>query len=258
MGDEVKVACDGGLRVISLNRPARHNAFNDDMYEALCEATRDAVAAPDTRVIVLRGEGKSFSSGRDTAVLGRHGDIGDFAFLDRAQEVNLLLRTCRVPVIAALKGAVFGKGLEIALAADMRVAASDARLAFPEVRFGLFTDNGGATSAARLAGPSRAKYLLMSGDPVNAQTAAAWGLVDWCVEAEAVDDFALDLARRLARQAPLPVALAKELVNQADEGATAAGFRSERLAQLALFGSGDYHEAKRARQDGRPPRFSGR
>jgi enoyl-CoA hydratase/carnithine racemase len=245
------------VRVISLNRPHRHNAFDDALYEALCRATADAVDDPGVRAILLRGEGTSFSSGRDTASLGLHGAAGDFAFLHAAQEVNLRLRSCRVPVVAVLKGAVFGKALEIALAADFRVAAPSARLSFPEVEFGLFTDNGGAAHAARLAGPSRAKYLLMSGDRIDAQTSLSWGLVDWLVPVDEVDDYGLDLAARLAARAPLPVALAKELVNQFDDAAIAIGFRSERLAQLALFHTADYREAKLARTERRAARFTG-
>ncbi len=247
-----------GVATISLNRPARHNALDDETTAALHHAVERAVRAREVRVLVLRGEGPSFCSGRDTSELGHHGADGSFAHLRRSQELTLLLAGAPKPVLAALKGHVLGKGLEVALAADVRVAADGARLGLPEVHFGLGTDNGAATRLAVLAGPARAKLLLMTGDPVDAEQAMAWGLVDRLVAPADLDEAVADLARRLSARAPLAVAVAKEVVDQAHRGAVLNGTRLEGLAQLALFASEDRAEARAARAEERPPRFQGR
>jgi enoyl-CoA hydratase/carnithine racemase len=258
MGDLVLVEDHAGVRTLSLNRPQRHNAFNDEMYDELRVATFEAVAEPMVRVIVIRGEGPSFSSGRDTAALGSHEPYGEFAFVERAQEVNRRLRTCKKPVIAAAKGYVLGKAMELVLSADMRVAANDCQFALPEVKYGLFTDNAGATLMARIAGSSRAKFLLMTGSRIDAQQAQSWGLVDWVVAPLDLDQFTHQLAITIAENAPLPVALAKQIVNQVDDPSVSIGFQTEMLAQLALFASDDYVEARAALKEKRHPKFRGR
>jgi enoyl-CoA hydratase/carnithine racemase len=256
--DPVLVETKDHVCVISLNRPEKHNAFNHEMYDALNEVTAWAADDPDVRVIVLRGEGYSFSSGKDTAVLGEHGGAGPVAFLYRAQEVNRRLRQCRKPVIATLKGHVLGKALETALAVDMRFAAKGTKLGFPEIHFGLITDNGGVPNAVALVGPSRAKYLLMTGNVIDAEQALAWGLVDWLVEADEIDDHVSNVAAQLAGLSPIAIGLAKEIVNQVNDAAVAVGSRAEMLGQLALYATDDQGEAKAAYIADRPPVFRGR
>lgn len=248
----------GGVAVLSLNRPDRHNAINDALAEALDAEVATAVSDPEVRVVLLRGEGPSFSSGRDTGALGKHGEIGRFAYLRRSQELNRRIFEAPKPVIAALKGYVLGKALEIALAADIRIAAADTRLGFPEVGFGLITDNGGAANATVLAGPSKAKYLIMSGEQVDAVTAEDWGLVDFVVPLVRLDERAFELAARIADRPPLAVAFAKDVVNLHSRAAVLNGGRAEMFAELALFASEDHDEARAARADKRRAEFKGR
>jgi enoyl-CoA hydratase/carnithine racemase len=225
-----------GVATVSLNRPARHNAVNDELHEALDAALAAVVADPAVRVILLRGEGRSFCSGRDTAELGRRvAGEPDLDFLRRHQQSRRVQLDCPKPMVAALKGHVLGGGLEIALACDMRIAATDVRMAFPEVSYGLVTDTGGAPLATMLAGPSRAKRLLMTGDPIDAPTALAWGLVDEVVEPDQLDETARVLCTRLATRPAQLLALSKQLVDQSWDAAVRAGMGAELVAQLALF-----------------------
>lgn len=159
-------------------------------------------------------------------------------------------------MVVALKGYVLGKALETALAGDIRVVARGAKLGFPEVDFGLGTDNGGAHRTTALAGPARAKYLIMSGELINAEQAVAWGLAEWLVEADELDAFALQLARRLAAKAPLALAVAKEVVDQVHRAAVLNGARTEAFAQIALMSTQDYQEARTAKREGRDPSFT--
>ena len=259
MAEVVRRELIEGVAVISLNRPEKHNAVNDEMYAAWREAMEWAAAADEVRALLLRGEGRSFSSGRDTSELGRRaGGESDFAFVRHHQDARRRDLECPKPVIAALKGAVIGGALEIALAADIRIAATDAKLGFPEIRFGLLPDTGGTAFATMLAGPSRAKFLVMSGDVIDAKLALAWGLVDRVVEPAELDDVALTLARQLAAGPPLALALAKQLIDDVWTEAVQRGLRAELLAQSTLFASEDYQEARAARRDGRDPDYRGR
>ncbi|MET0579358.1 MAG: enoyl-CoA hydratase/isomerase family protein, partial [Ilumatobacteraceae bacterium] len=168
-----------GVAIITLNRPERHNALDDESSALAQDAVRWAVDDMDARAILLQGAGKSFSSGRDTAQLGRRtpGD-SDYQFILRSQKTRILLMEATKPVIGALKGAVLGGACEMALSCDYRVAADNIKMGFPEVGFGIMTDTGGAPLATILAGPSRAKYMLMTGERIGAEQALAWGLVD--------------------------------------------------------------------------------
>jgi enoyl-CoA hydratase/carnithine racemase len=259
MSDVVRLEVVDGVAVVSLNRPEKHNAFNDELYTAWREAMEWAAGSDTVRAVLLRGEGRSFSSGRDTSELGqRAGGESDFAFVRHHQEARLHDLGIPKPVVAALKGAVIGGAFEVALAADIRIASTDIKMGFPEIRYGLLPDTGGTAFATILAGPSRAKLLVMSGELIDAQQALTWGLVDRVVEPADLDDAALTLARRLAAGPPLALAMAKQLIDDVWSATVRSGLRSELLAQSALFASEDYEEARAALREGRAPDYRGR
>lgn len=248
-----------GVGVVTLNRPERHNAIDDEMGEALRAALDDALEDSEVRVILLRGEGRSFCSGRDTTVLGhRARDESDFHFVRRAQDGRLMLLDCPKPVVAALKGGVVGGGCEMALAADIRVSSTDLKMRLPEINFGILPDTGGTQMLTALIGPSRTKYMAMSGEAIDAQTALAWGAVDFVVPPEELDARALAVAKSLAEKPPIALAMAKQLVDQIYGPAIRSGIRQELLAQTALFKSEDYVEARAAIREKRKPKYKGK
>lgn len=255
----VRTSASGAICTISLSRPDRHNAIDDELFDGLVAALIWAAESADVRVLILRGEGRSFCSGIDIAGMGRRG-LGESNF-DRArstQRVTALLQDIPKPSIVALKGAVLGKGLEIALAADFRFVARGATLGFPEVHFGLGPDNGGTAMTAALAGPARTKYLLMTGARIDAERALDWGLADWLVDPDHLDEAVAELACDLAQRAPLAMAAVKDIVGGICAPSIRTGMLVERYTQLALYGSSDHAEAKQARRDGRAPRFTGK
>jgi len=259
MGEVVIRRLEDGVAILSLNRPERHNAISDELFEAWRDAMRWAARDGEVRAVLVRGEGRSFSSGRDTGELGQRPDRqSDYSFVRQHQETRLHDLECPKPVVAALKGAVIGGALEAALGADIRIAAADVKLGFPESRFGIMTDTGGAGLATILAGPSRAKWLIMTGDLIGAEQALAWGLVDQVVEPDQLDATALGLARQLAAGPPLALAMAKQVIDNMWAGALRSTIRAELLAQTALFRSDDYQEARSARREGREPKYQGR
>jgi len=259
MTDTVLDERTDGVAVLTLNRPERHNALDDATSARLRDLFDEALEDDSVRAILLRGAGKSFCSGRDTAVLGhRARDESDFHFVRRHQQFRLKLLDCPKPVVAALKGAVIGGGCEMALAADIRVAGSDLKMALPEINYGLLPDTGGTQFMANLVGPSRAKYLVMTGERIDAETALAWGAVDFVVAPETVDDRALGVARVLAAKPPIALAMAKSMIDQGLAGAVRNGIAQELLAQTALFRTDDYAEARAALREGRAAVYKGK
>jgi enoyl-CoA hydratase/carnithine racemase len=246
--EKVLLTVADGVATLSLNRPDRHNAVDDELHDQFGAAWAAAVADPQARVILLRGEGPSFCSGRDTKQLGeRVAGESDFWFVRRHQRGRIAQLDCPKPVIAALKGAVLGGGCEIALGADIRIAAADVRMAFPEIHYGLMTDTGGTALATMLAGPSRAKLMVMSGRRIDADRALAWGLVDEVVAPEELDATALSLAKEIADKPAEALAMIKQTVDGMWDGPLRDALRGELLAQVALFGGEDYKARKRAR-----------
>ena len=244
----VRRELSGAVGIVSFNRPDRHNALSDALVDEWQAAVRWAIADPAVRCILLRGEGPSFSSGRDTTELGHRNDgESDFEFVRRAQQIRLETLDASKPVVAALRGYVLGGAFETALSADMRIAADDTVLAFPEIHFGLVADTGGTQLLTPLIGPARAKYLLMTGARLDAATALDWGVVDWVVPTTELDEAALALATSLASAPPTAVAMVKQLVDSAWASTIRNGIRQELVAQTALFAGDEYRQLRSAR-----------
>lgn len=250
---------EGALRILTLNRPDRHNAM-DDAMSALFRAMLDkALEEAESSAILIRAAGKSFCSGRDTNVLGhRARDESDFHFVRRHQEGRLKMQEATKPIVAALKGGAIGGGCELALAADIRVSDTTLKMALPEIVYGVLPDTGGTQMMTALIGPSRAKYMVMTGKPIDAATALEWGAVDFVVPPEELDAKALEIARDIAAKPPINLAMAKEMVNLMHGPTIRTGTRAELYAQSYLFKTEDYQEARAAHREKRAPSYKGK
>lgn len=258
MSDFVKLSRDGFVAIITLNRPERHNAMDDGMSDAFVSTLLGALE-DDSRVILIRGEGPSFCSGRDTSVLGhRARDESDFHFVRRHQESRLRMMDSTKPIVAALKGGAIGGGCELALACDIRVADTSLKLSLPEINYGVLPDTGGTQMMTALIGPSRTKYMVMSGRKIDAATALAWGAVDFVVAPGELDATALEIAREIAAKPPINLAMAKQMIDMIHGPAIRAGTRAELLAQTALFKTEDYQEARAALREKRAANYKGK
>jgi enoyl-CoA hydratase len=196
----------------------------------------------------MRGEGRSFSSGRDTSKLGvRKPGVQHHEFLKEATENIHALLNMGKPMIAAVKGATIGGAAEMAMMCDFRVSSTDLRFSLPEVKYGVCVDQGGSALAAALIGPARAKYLLMTGDIIDAKTAYEWGLVDFVVSPEELDAKALEIAARIAKNPQRAVLAAKGLVDDLWSDTVRAAMRRELTNQLVLFGSEEFAELRQLR-----------
>lgn len=209
----VDYAFDGTVAVVHLDRAERLNAVNVELTRGLAAALERA-AADDARAVVLAGRGRAFCAGHDlkeepaveTVLQTR-------ARLEEIQEVTRLVRRLPAPVIAAVHGYALGAGAEFALCCDVVVAGEDAVFGFPEVSVGLSVTGGISRLLPALVGWAKAKELLLLGDRVTGQDAAALGLVARCVPAGEHEITALELARRMAERPALSLALAKQALD---------------------------------------------
>ena len=176
--DTVTLLFDGPVAVVSLNRPDRHNAFNDEMDERFFDILAELHERDDVGVVVWRGEGKSFSSGRDTKELGKRAKgESDLEFIQAGHEKTRLLFTMPAPVVVALKGWVLGGSFERALLCDIRIAADDVRMGLPETAHGVIPDSGGVARLFQIAGHGVASELALTGRILDAEEALRHGIV---------------------------------------------------------------------------------
>lgn len=259
MTEYVTYAVRDQVGIITLNRPDKMNAINDEMSDQIGDQFRHALEDPLARVLLVRAEGKSFCTGRDTTQLGhRRNDESDFHHVLGAQQRNLALIDHAKPVVAAIQGHAIGGGLEIALAADIRVAADNAKLSVPEIKYGLLPDTGASQLLSALIGPSRTKIMMLTGRTIDALQAERWGAVDMVVSRDELDDAAFQLARDIASRPPIALAMGKQLANHLWTGRIREGIGMELLTQSVLFRTDDYAEARAALREKRAPVFKGR
>jgi enoyl-CoA hydratase/carnithine racemase len=245
----IKRDVQDGVGILSFNKPERHNAFDDEGQAEMLEAFTWAQKSKDFTVVLMRGEGRSFSSGRDTSKLGvRQPGVQHHEFLKEATRNIHALLDMGKPMIAAVKGATIGGAAEMAMMCDFRVSSTDLRFSLPEAKHGVCVDQGGSALVSSLIGPARAKYLLMTGDMLDAKTAYEWGLVDFLVAPEELDAKALEIAVRIARNPQRAVSAAKSLVDDIWSDVIRAAMRRELTTQLVLFGSEEFAELREKRQ----------
>jgi enoyl-CoA hydratase/carnithine racemase len=254
------VSLANGVAAVRLARPEKHNALDSTMFGALAEAQEQVRNLPGVRVVVLSGEGPSFCSGLDLAAAAA-GSLDfdalwtrrDGAAANLAQTAAMGWRSLEVPVIAAIQGACFGGGLQIALGADIRIAAADARLSVMEVRLGLVPDMGITVSLPLLVNLDVAMELALSGRIVEGTEAAAIGLVTRL--ADSPEAAAAELAGKLAAQSPDALRSIKRLFIESWGEGERQSLSLETELVRALLGRPNQLEAVRAAAAGEPPVF---
>lgn len=260
MGERVETRIAGNVARVVLNRPDKRNALDLEMFEAIARAAGDLAQADDVRAVILHGEGPAFCAGLDVGAFFSNPDSGarllgreNGADTNLAQEVAWAWRRLPMPVIAALHGEVFGGGLQIALGADIRLVAPDARLSVMEIRWGLVPDMAGSRILPGLLRSDVAKELTFSGRIVDGAEAVALGLAT-----RVCDDplaAASALAGEIAGRSPDAIRAAKFLLDQAAQLDHGRGLELETRLQMALLGSRNQMEAARAGMAKRPPEF---
>ncbi|MDP0495330.1 MAG: enoyl-CoA hydratase/isomerase family protein [Verrucomicrobiota bacterium JB024] len=215
------------VATLTFNRPDKLNAMNARMMDALLEALEHTQTDEEVRVVVITGAGKAFMAGADITEYAQQ-DRADFnRFQSRGRSVYAAIEGHRCPVIAAVNGYAFGGGLEIALACDLILAADGARAGLPEIQLNLIPGGGGTQRLPKKIGLNRALEMLLTGQPVEAQTLAAWGLVNHVFAQETFAAEVRDFAKKIAQREPSPVRMLKQLAHAAWGGVDAAHLAME-------------------------------
>jgi enoyl-CoA hydratase/carnithine racemase len=258
---EIRYEVAEHVATVTFNRPEQRNALSPVMLGDLAAAVRAAQADDGVRVLVVTGAGRAFCAGGDTKTMAEvaGGPVPPSREqVGQIQEVQLLLRRFPKPVIAAVNGAAYGAGLDLACAADFRLAADTARFCEVYVRLGLAPGGGGAWLLPRIVGLSNALDLILSGEPIDADAALRIGLVSRVVAADGLAAATRDFAKRFVLSAPRGVQVAKRLVYRGLEMSLEAALEFVRPQIAALRQTEDHKEGLRALQERRPPRFEGR
>jgi enoyl-CoA hydratase/carnithine racemase len=286
VSDRVRITVSAGVADVRLNRPDKMNALDDAMFQGILEAGARLKEDRHVRAVVLSGEGRAFCAGLDFSSFGEM--AGDSAGKDegerasgegrgssgtreggdraargllsrtgsptnRAQSAAWVWQEIPVPVIAAVHGVAYGGGLQIALGADIRIVAPDARLSVMEIKWGLVPDMAGTQTLRHLLRLDVAKELAFTGRVVSGAEAAALGLATQ-VSATPLEA-ALEMAREIASKSPDAVRASKRLFNETRLSGLAEGFQLEESLQRGLIGSPNQIEAVRANLQKRQPDF---
>ena len=253
----IQVEREGGIVVVTLNRPQRKNAISSVMWHELHETFREIALSATDRVAILTGAGDAFCSGADLTPEPedrRHQ-------LDKMHEygwVGLALHEIPKPVIAKVNGVAVGAGLNLALGCDLIVAGESARFCEIFSRRGLSVDLGGAWLLPRLIGVHKAKELVLLGEMFSAEEAERIGIVNRVVPDAELDGFVADWAQRLASGPPLALQLSKRMLNGALGSSFSEMLHQEAMAQAVNISSKDGREAIKAFLEKREPSYSGR
>ncbi len=243
--------------MLRVNRPEVCNALDLATVREMTRAHADLTTDPDEGAIVVTGAGdKVFVSGADINDIRARGRDDGLAAINSS--LFAAIDACPKVTIAAVNGLALGGGCELALACDLRVAATHAKFGQPEVALGIIPGAGATQRLPRIIGLGRAKYLVLTGDTIDAAQALDWGLVSRVVPGDEVMTAARALAERVLSRGPLAIRLAKVALNASARVDLESGLLIETLAQAICFESEDKQEGTTAFLEKRPPQFDGR
>ncbi|MDT3456454.1 enoyl-CoA hydratase-related protein [Stenotrophomonas pavanii] len=255
----IAVTDDGAIRTVTVQRPDKLNALNAATLQALGDAFGEAAADPQVRVVVLTGAGpKAFVAGADIAEMNTLSAVQGRDFSLLGQALMRQIERMPKPVIARVNGFALGGGLELAMACHLRIAADTAKVGQPEINLGLIPGFGGSQRLLRLCGRAATLELCLLGAPIDAARALELGIVNEVVPADALDNRVQDIARQLARSAPLALRGLLDAVHVGGECSLEAGLEYESAQFGLLFATEDMREGTSAFLQRRPPAFQNR
>jgi enoyl-CoA hydratase/carnithine racemase len=259
VGEFVRLEAADGIGTIRLDRPPV-NALNDQVRDELAAAAEAAASDGDIRAVIVYGGERVFAAGADINDMAEAGSASMADRSARLQAALSLVAGIPKPVVAAITGYALGGGLELALAADFRVAGESARVGQPEILLGVIPGAGGTQRLPRLVGPAKAKDIVFTGRMVKAAEALAMGLVDRVVPDASVYQAALDLVKRYAAGPALALRAAKQAIDHGLDVDLATGLEIERVQFAALFATEDQRTGMRTFLEKGPGQatFSGR
>lgn len=258
MTDKVRLEVEGPLAVISNDNTDKHNAFDDEMDQRLFEILGEIAQRREVRAVVWRGEGKSFSSGRDVAALGGgQVELTHHELMTRGHRGIQQIFDIDAPIIVACKGWSIGASFQRALLCDIRIAADGARFMLPEVTHGVIPDTGGVARLFQICGHGVASDMVLTGRPMGTAEAYAHGVVSRVVPADDLDAVAIEMAEKISAAPAVTVKAARRVISHLAEPAIRASMAEELIGQTYISRSDDVAEMRAARAEGREPTFTG-
>lgn len=245
------------IATITLNRPEKLNALNPEMLDTLLTLCNELEHNTEVRAVILSGEGRrAFCVGADIKAWSSLDPIDMWRqWVRYGHQVFERIEKLRQPIIGVLNGFTFGGGLELALACDIRIAATSAEFAMPEVTIGTVPGWGGTHRLPALIGASRAKLMMLTGDRIDTKQAERWGLIDMVSNPDELMDTAHILATKIANNAPIAVQITKELINTGKS--SQLGIIGEGIAGALAASTTDGQEGILSFTEKRSPKFTG-
>jgi enoyl-CoA hydratase/carnithine racemase len=256
MAGTVRLDVDGAIATITNDNPDKHNAFDDDMDAQLFGIL--ASMPTSVRAVIWRGEGKSFSSGRDVASIGANKtDLSHHELMRRGHRGIQQLWNMDQPVVVACKGWVMGGSFQRALLADIRIAAEGTRFRLPEVTHGVIPDTGGIAVLHQICGPGVVSDLVLTGRIMSAEEALHHGIVSRVVPLDDLDAVCREAAEQIAAAPAATIKLARLIISHLSRPEIRASMDDELIYQTYLSRSDDMAELRAARGEGRPGNYTG-
>lgn len=258
MAGTVRLDVDGPIATITNDNPDKHNAFDDAMDEQLFGLVAELCGRPEVRAVVWRGEGKSFSSGRDVGSIGNlKVELTHHELMRRAHRAIQRLWELDAPVIVACKGWVMGGSFQRALLCDVRIAAEGTRFRLPELTHGVIPDTGGVGVLYEMCGHGVVSDMVLTGRVMEVDEALAHGIVSRVVPPDDLDATAREMAERIAQAPAVSVKMARAVIRHLAEPQIRSSMADEMIYQTFVNRSDDFAELRAARADERTPRYTG-
>jgi enoyl-CoA hydratase/carnithine racemase len=256
--ERLHLAIDGPIATITNDNPDKHNAFDDDMDARLFDILAELRQRPDVRAIIWRGEGRSFSSGRDVGSIGTlKVPLSHHELMRRGHRGIQQLWELDAPVVVACKGWVMGGSFQRALLCDIRVAAEGTRFRLPELGYGVIPDTGGVAVLYEMCGPGVVSDMVLTGRVLSAEEALAHGIVSRLVPEAELDATVREMAEQIAKTSAVAVKMAREVIRHLAVPPVRSAMADEMIYQTFINRSDDFAEFRAARDEGREPRYTG-
>lgn len=253
---KILITRNGASAVITVNRPEVHNAMDIECWRLLRHSVHELEEDSLVRVIIITGAGeKSFIAGADINALRERSAIETLR--GENGRTALAVEQCTKPTIAAINGLALGGGCEIALACDLRIAASNAKIGQTELNVGILPGAGGTQRLTQLIGLGRAMHMILTGEPIKAGEALACGLVTAVVPPDDLMNEALKISEKLVKKSPIILQLAKTAVREGVKTNFSTALLLETLCQSVVFGTSDHTEGLTAFLEKRTPIYKG-
>ncbi len=258
MNERVHLSIDGPIATITNDNPDKHNAFDDEMDAQLFTILDELASRKDVRAVVWRGEGKSFSSGRDASAIGNlQVELSHHELMRRGHRGIQRLWEIDAPVIVACKGWVMGGSFQRALLCDIRIAAEGTRFRLPELSYGVIPDTGGVGVLYEMCGHGLVSDLVLTGRVLSADEALSHGMVSRVVPLDDLDSTAREMAEQIAAAPAVTVKMAREVIRHLAIPQIRSSMTDEVIYQTFINRSDDFAEMRAARAEARPPRYTG-